>query len=245
MKQNKAPAFQLFAGDLLSDTMTWTAQELGVHIRLMCWSWINGPLPADLSRVNRIDPCSEAVWPTVGTKWTLTDDGYTNTRLEQSRNAQTKYREAQRERGLASARARSMRTDGGQVKVEFINLDTRQEQPHEVAKKERTPMAERVATFTWNVTEANAKRPTGGEPSKGPLPGKEVAAFVAYWTQAEDGAVKFLAERQRVFDIPKRLTLWASKVNWAKQGTTMEKQQAMVMPRTAAIETKINTNRTP
>jgi uncharacterized protein YdaU (DUF1376 family) len=223
-KTNKAPAFQLFAGDLLTDTMTWTAQELGVHIRLLCWSWVNGPLPLDLKRMARLDPCAPDVWATVGEKWTQGEDGWTNDRLERSRADQTAYRERQSERGKASARARAER------------VEPTPDAPTPKVKPDAKDIGERVLEFERAVHDANKERTGAGQ--SGPLPPSEVGAFIAYWTQRGEGDRKTLAEKQRVFDIPKRLTLWASKVNWSKyqaSGTTA-KQQAKVMDRSAPIE---------
>lgn len=104
---SKAPAFQLFAGDFLSDTLTWSARELGVHIRLMCWSWDNGPIPEDPKRRNRIDPDCGACWSTVGTKWSSDGNGgLVNARLEKTREDQREYRERQSSRGKRSAEKR-------------------------------------------------------------------------------------------------------------------------------------------
>lgn len=107
MSKGKAPAFQLFAGDMLSDTLTWSAQELGVHVKLMCWSWDNGPVPDDMDRITRIDRDARKVWKMVGTKWTSDGNGgLVNARLERTRQELVAYRERQSQRGKKSAEKR-------------------------------------------------------------------------------------------------------------------------------------------
>jgi uncharacterized protein YdaU (DUF1376 family) len=42
---NKAPAFQFYASDFLADTASWTAEEVGVYVRLLASEWVNGCIP--------------------------------------------------------------------------------------------------------------------------------------------------------------------------------------------------------
>lgn len=105
---SKAPAFQLYAKDILSDTLTWTAQELGVYMRLLMWSWDNGPIPEDPMRRDRIDPDCSQCWTTVATKWQPDGNGgLTNPRLEKTRAEMDAYRQRQSDRGKRSAEARA------------------------------------------------------------------------------------------------------------------------------------------
>lgn len=105
---SKAPAFQLYAKDILSDTLTWTAQELGVYMRLLMWSWDNGPIPESAMRRDRIDPDCSQCWSTVATKWQPDGNGgLTNPRLEKTRAEMEAYRQRQSERGKRSAEARA------------------------------------------------------------------------------------------------------------------------------------------
>lgn len=41
----KAPAFQLYASDFYMDTISWTDEMVGLHIRLLCQQWINDFIP--------------------------------------------------------------------------------------------------------------------------------------------------------------------------------------------------------
>jgi len=47
----KKPAFFFYASDFLVDTAEWTAQEVGVYIRLLCHEWVNGSIPMEIKRI--------------------------------------------------------------------------------------------------------------------------------------------------------------------------------------------------
>ena len=47
MSKEKAPAFQFYASDFYMDTIAWTDDMVGLHIRLMCQQWINDFIECD------------------------------------------------------------------------------------------------------------------------------------------------------------------------------------------------------
>ena len=98
------PAFQLFAADFYLDTVEWTVDEVGMYWRLLEAQWVNGSLPNDVERLARIAGCGPKKfsrgWKIVSSKFKLNGDGrFQNKRLEETREAQRKYRELQRESG--------------------------------------------------------------------------------------------------------------------------------------------------
>ena len=105
----KAPAFQLYAADLLTDVMDWTDEQVGVHIRLLCWSWVNRRgIPRDTQRLTRIAPGVVSAWSVVGEKWSPgPDDTWVNHKLEDSRANSDAFRASQRERSLLAVEARA------------------------------------------------------------------------------------------------------------------------------------------
>ena len=109
MSKGKAPAFQLYAGDLLTDVMDWTDEEVGVHIRLMCWSWVNRRgIPRDTRRLTRIASGVERCWATIGCKWTEgPDDTWVNERLERTRSDSDAFRAKQKEKSLLAVAKRA------------------------------------------------------------------------------------------------------------------------------------------
>lgn len=108
MTKTKAPAFQLYAGDLLTDVMDWTDEELGAHMRLLCWSWVNRRgIPRDFPRMTRIAPAAEKCWPTIGPKWKEgPDESLINERLEATRAESDAFRDRQKVKSELAAEAR-------------------------------------------------------------------------------------------------------------------------------------------
>ncbi len=41
----KSPAFRFYSADFVMDTQSWTAEEVGVYVRLLCSEWVNGSIP--------------------------------------------------------------------------------------------------------------------------------------------------------------------------------------------------------
>ena len=103
----KPPAFQFYAKDFLTGTMTMSLMEIGAYIKLLAWSWDNGPLPIEASERATILgvrlPELRRVWVKLAPKWAKTKAGYVNTRLEQQRTALNTYREKQAEAGKRGA----------------------------------------------------------------------------------------------------------------------------------------------
>lgn len=109
MGKAKAPAFQLYAGDFLTDVLDWTDEQVGAHIRLLCWSWVNRRgIPRDTQRLTRIAPGAVDAWSVIGDKWAEgPDDTWVNERLESTRASNDAFRASQRERSLLAVAARS------------------------------------------------------------------------------------------------------------------------------------------
>ena len=95
----KSPAFQLYASDFYTDTVSWTATQVGVYFRLLMHEWINGPLPVSMAKLSRIAGCDvrnmQKMWSAeIAKKFTTDNTGmYVNLRLESTRNDQAEYRE--------------------------------------------------------------------------------------------------------------------------------------------------------
>lgn len=106
---SKAPAFQLYAGDFLTDVMDWTDEEVGVHCRLLFWSWANKQgIPTDMDRLCRIARGAKRCWKTVATKWVNGPDGtLVNERLELTRKDSDAFRAKQKAKSALAIAARS------------------------------------------------------------------------------------------------------------------------------------------
>lgn len=103
---SKAPAFQFYAKDFLTDTQTWTEVEVAVHTRLLAWSWVNGGVPTNFEEMCRISPSAKKVWARVGTKWEERDGMFFNAKLEECRDKQRAFAERQKEKSARGVAAR-------------------------------------------------------------------------------------------------------------------------------------------
>lgn len=99
------PAFQFYARDFLDSTLAMPAESVGVYIRLLAWSWTNGPVPDDMkamAQLGAVTPARmRAVWITLSAKWKRTPDGngLINERLEQQRAIADAYSLKQAQNG--------------------------------------------------------------------------------------------------------------------------------------------------
>jgi uncharacterized protein YdaU (DUF1376 family) len=110
-KTGKAPAFQCYAADLLTDTAEYTNEEFGAYFRLLCYQFINGSLPKENHRLAVICTASpegmEEMWLVFGHKFELGTDGrMRNPRMEETRREQEEYRN---ERELAGKKGAASR----------------------------------------------------------------------------------------------------------------------------------------
>lgn len=97
--QRKAPAFQFYCDDFLSGTMTFTNEQRGLYITLLCLQWSQGSVRAEDARelAGRMNP--DRLARVLGK---FVDDGrgnLKNLRLETERSKQNEFREAKSQAG--------------------------------------------------------------------------------------------------------------------------------------------------
>ena len=106
-----SPAFQFYPADFLASTAAMTATEVGVYIRLLAWSWVNGPLPLSDVGVRQVAAYMPSDWPevwaAVASRWQHTPSGWINCRLEKTRAEQEEYRLKQIENGRKGGRPKT------------------------------------------------------------------------------------------------------------------------------------------
>lgn len=117
-----SPAFQFYAQDFLNGTGTMSNAEVGAYIRMLAWSWNNGPLPVDEHKLARVIvdtvPQLRRLWLVVGSKWKRDGDGWVNERLERVRSERDAYVAKQVAAGIASAAARQQKANQNATVVE-------------------------------------------------------------------------------------------------------------------------------
>jgi uncharacterized protein YdaU (DUF1376 family) len=113
----KAPAFQWYPKDFLSDgnVSSMSLAERGAYITLLCFCWIDGSLPTDVSRLGTMCGAQvkafAAVWPAVRVCFREQDGRYVNPRLDLEREKQAEHRGQQTQRGSKGAEGRWRKHD--------------------------------------------------------------------------------------------------------------------------------------
>ena len=110
-KINKAPAFQFYAGDFLSDlnVQIMTMAQRGIYITLLAMEWIEGSLPSDMKTLKVLcgqHPNFEDDWNSIKHCFYEENGRIYNRRLESERNNMISYRERMSSNGKKGAKAR-------------------------------------------------------------------------------------------------------------------------------------------
>lgn len=116
MATDKAPAFQFYPRDFVSDldTASMSLEELGAYVLLLCYGWLKDGLPDDEDQLLRLlqRPKTRGrtladVWHVIAVKFPVAGDGRRrNARQEEVRAEQADYRAQVAEHGRRGARAR-------------------------------------------------------------------------------------------------------------------------------------------
>jgi len=112
---SKPPAFQFYPADFLSDenVAMMSNQEIGCYIKLMCYCWREGSIPADTDKIARL--CGEdssamaQLWHSLERCFDSAIDNplrLVNPRLESERNKQEKFKKERAESGKKGAKLR-------------------------------------------------------------------------------------------------------------------------------------------
>ena len=109
------PMLPWWPGDYLGATRGFTLAERGAYCDLLFLSWLNGPLPDDPTQLARMIGVAPkqflVVWVGIKLKFTVTDAGLVNERLERERRKSQGLREKYADRAKAAARGRWPRPD--------------------------------------------------------------------------------------------------------------------------------------
>ena len=97
----KPPAFQFYPSDFLASTAEMSAEEVGVHIRLLCNQWLRGGLPNDDERLRSMaGQCLPSSVAYAKSRYKVCSDGMIrHQRMEEERVKQDNYRKKQAEYG--------------------------------------------------------------------------------------------------------------------------------------------------
>lgn len=115
MAKEKAPAFQFYPKDFLTDerVVLMTNTEIGLYVRLLCFCWLEGTLPLETERLAKMArmPLKQftKLWEQsiVRECFQVLEDGRLHhKRLDEERSKQTTFHRRQSDRGKAGASAR-------------------------------------------------------------------------------------------------------------------------------------------
>ena len=103
--RNKAPAFQFYPGDFLSDEniALMDNQEVGCYIKLICFCWLQKSIPREVDKIAKL--CGESenemntMWESIRPCFKVKKDRLVHPRLERERKKQKKYSENRKKAG--------------------------------------------------------------------------------------------------------------------------------------------------
>lgn len=109
----KAPAFQFYANDFKIDTDAMSLAARGGYISMLASSWTLGAIADNPKAITTAmgwgptDGAWEVIWNEIKPLWELGAAGWTNRRLEATRDEQAEYRKKQSEKGLKGGRPKA------------------------------------------------------------------------------------------------------------------------------------------
>jgi uncharacterized protein YdaU (DUF1376 family) len=123
----KSPAFQFYPSDFIADenVVLMTNQELGCYIKLMCYCWREGSIPADVSKIAKL--CGEdgsamaQLWLAIENCFdSAIDDAsrLVHPRLEEERKKQDLFKKERKSAGKKGAKTRwrkGLKGDGSAI----------------------------------------------------------------------------------------------------------------------------------
>jgi uncharacterized protein YdaU (DUF1376 family) len=111
--QDKAPAFQWYVRDFMSDEAValMSYEQQGIYRALLDRQWLEGSIPADTEQIAALLKIPHSrftrLWPAIAPKFVATGAGrLQNTRMERERQKQDEYRAHQSEAGKHGAAKR-------------------------------------------------------------------------------------------------------------------------------------------
>ena len=112
MKKTDVYQFPFESEKFFSDVADWTAEEVGVHIRLMCHQWKHGSIPIDARKVAQIAGIStrklKIIWPlNLERKYLKVDENrMANPKLQRTRSKVESMLKVKSEAGKKGAKVR-------------------------------------------------------------------------------------------------------------------------------------------
>jgi uncharacterized protein YdaU (DUF1376 family) len=173
MRKGKAPAFQFYAADFLADenVALMTNQELGCYIKLICFCWREGSIPADVQKIAKL--CGEdgiamaELWVSISPCYAPTPDNpvrLVHPRLELERRKQADFKSQRSSAGKKGAEARWPKRKA--------QRETIKSQPDGDGSANGSAIKQRMATdgssSSSSSSDSSVANATGGQPPEAP-----------------------------------------------------------------------------
>jgi len=106
---SKAPAFQFYPSDFISDptVQMMSNEEIGVYLKMLCFDWLGSGLVTEHERLFNLLGCNEQQLTVCLEKFEEIDGRYYNKRLRKEREKQENRREQASAAGRASGKKRA------------------------------------------------------------------------------------------------------------------------------------------
>ena len=192
---SKDPAFLFYPSDFLSGTMFFTDEQTGKYIRLLCEQHQNGHIPEN----HMLSVCLSLGSPVVKKFRKDAAGNYYNERMEEEIEKRNHFIETRRDNGLKGGRPLKANDKpnglpNGEATEKLIENDNINENRIELLKKRETEFRQLV--FECDPLKYSQEM---------------LEKFCQYWTEPNRSGTKMRFELEKVFDIPRRLTTWASR----------------------------------
>lgn len=197
----KDPAFLFYPNDYLGGTMGMTFEQKGAYIELLMLQFNRGHMTKDM-----IGHTVGQLWDEIKDKFQKDAEGkFFNVRLDEEKLKRQKFTESRRNNIKGN----------NQYTSKVGHTTSRMENENEDVIIDLNTIKNRIELFIHKVNEFQI------------LDFNESKKFLDYWTEHSDNAKKCRWEKEKVFDIKKRMERWNLNKSNNGQQSTEDKYKAV------------------
>lgn len=206
----KDPAFLFYSSDFLSGVSDLNFTERGQYITLLCLQHQKGHLSQKM-----IELCCGNAAADVMAKFEQDENGlFFNARLDEEIQKRSQFTQKQKDRALLGWKKRkenntvvdATASAGAMPKIENENRNDNVIEDNKGKGAGKT-IEERMAEFKQSVML-----------HRGVIPDSELHKFYDYWTEYSEKGQKMRFEKEKVFDVAKRINRWKNNLKSKKTG---------------------------
>lgn len=192
----KDPAFLFYPNDYIGGTMGFTFEEKGAYMDLLILQFNRGPFTETQAK-HILSICDAYVWDTLKQKFQTDGERYWNQRLHDEIERRKKYTESRRRNALGNKNVETTIPDDGEHMQQ--HMENRNENKNSIEK--------RKSLFINGAENVNGaiKSSRGANHA---LTKSVLKEFIDYWTEHGPRDKKMRFEKERSWDIIKRIARW-------------------------------------